>query len=123
MVGRASWAEGLQQGLQEGDMTQGLEAETSIPGVWQGEGSGTESPGRGTGGEGAQVGSPAENGGESRRGSGAQWEDRGCLEDGGLLWGTFADRYQVGNQESLSWEEAGREGGEDERNVQELRSP
>lgn len=38
----------------------------------------------------------------------------GCF---GVLIGT-----QVGSQESLE-EEAGREGGEDERNVQELQSP
>lgn len=36
----------------------------------------------------------------------------------GVLTGT-----QVGSQESLSWEEAGREGEEDERNVQEFQSP
>ena len=76
----------------------------------------------GTGDKGAQVGSPAENGGEpqevtvglSGRAEAARrgW---GCF---GVLTGT-----QPGSLESLSWEEVGKEEREDERNVQEFQSP
>ena len=115
MVGRASLAEGLEWGLQVGDMTQ--EMLPGVPGVWAGAGKewglGTKEP---------RWAAQQKMEGSPRR---RQWGSVGGQRLPGRGWGCFGvlTGTQPGSLESLSWEEVGREERQDERNVQEFQSP